>query len=194
MVPPRTDTVCVWSERAFAVCQLDAGGSGVRTSSPCVSQHMSLAGGSGAGELRSEGIVQAPELWVDASTVFWRDGGSESCSSLGGSAQLLWAGWGPLCWTDCCPPQALTCCLSVSLTAGLSRSHPAAWSTAVVSAPRARVVCSSHGQSPLQLTLSCLSPTPSAWPLSCCGLHLGAVHVSDPREKEPLCLLRLSHF
>lgn len=40
----------------------------------------------------------------------------------------------------------------------------------------------------------CLSPTPSAWPLSCCGLHLGAVHVSDPREKEPLGLLRLSHF
>ena len=49
------------------------------------------------GELRPAGVVQASETWVHASTVFWRDGGSESCHSLGGSDRLLPAGWGSPC-------------------------------------------------------------------------------------------------
>lgn len=141
----------------------------------------------GCGELRPAGIVQAPEMWVDASTVFWGDGGSKSRSSLGRSSRLPRQGSRLAAARP--GTHLLSQCLPNSGPWPLTR---AVWSTAVVSAPRARVMRFSHGQSPLQLTLSvspprllhglcpaaaftwvpCMSPTPGRRNhLACYGYH-----------------------
>lgn len=149
--------------------------------------------------------------WSEFWQVWTREaqaGGRSRSLQLGQRAAcfLLWAGvltargsglWGDV--TGCCPstaetlaPHLLSRVLPHSRTGfpdtARSAAVPVAGGLGRLSFPP---LMASHYSSPL---LSLSSPSPvSAWPLSCDAAFTWVLCMcADPREKEPLCLLRLS--